>query len=92
MLNCWKGFKRTRKTWNFKARAKKSEVPKQLEENNNQSPNNKTPAAILYELLSKKGKWPVYEIVAENPLIPHFKCRVSCEDNFGELWRDKVIY
>lgn len=87
MINFKSDHKRTRKTWNFKPKKKRSEkiIKSTTDENNNNNLPNKTPAAILYDLLSKAGKWPVYEIVAENLKAPRFTCRVSCEEKSGEL-------
>jgi hypothetical protein len=92
MINCSENNRRIRKTWNFKPQKKKIKEMS-IDENNNKQQSapipNKTPAAILFELLSKEGKSPVYEIVAEKPTIPSFTCRVSCGEQFGELCNEK---
>lgn len=67
-----------KKTWNFKTKKKrnmkKPQIKVLVDENNN---NHKTSASILYELLAKEGKWPVYELLLEKPTTPWFIYRVS---------------
>jgi dsRNA-specific ribonuclease len=85
MFNVIDRFRRKRRNWNFKPIKKK--IEKSSDENNNKEiySGSRTPAAILFELLAKEGKTPVYEILAEKPKVPHFIYRVSCGENFGKL-------
>jgi hypothetical protein len=81
MANAFKTVKKTGKTWSFKKKASKKTAKLEVE---------KSPASILYELLTKNGRWPVYEIVVEKPSVPLFSYRVSCGGSAGELsWRNK---
>jgi hypothetical protein len=80
MANAFKIVKKTRKTWSFKKKA-----AKKREKEGNISAVEKSPASILYELLTKNGNWPVYDILVDLPSVPLFSYRVSCGKSAGEL-------
>jgi precorrin isomerase len=80
MANAFKTVKKTGKTWSFKKKA-----AKKIEKEGKVLIVGKSPASILYELMMKNGKWPVYEILVEKPSVPLFSYRVSCGRSAGEL-------